>query len=167
METCSALLALFVDNSTVTGEFPAQRPVSRALMFSLICACIKDWVDNREAGDLRHHCARYDVTEIVRDGDGGYSQNAGLLVALVIIFISKIVDCTLCIIHTPSGFVSIMHSIITSYIWPNIIHIIIRQHLITIVYAAQKNSIVLLLYAILTVADDHFITCIQYVYSGM
>ena len=32
-----------------------------ALMFSLICAWINDWVNNREAGDLRRHCAHYDV----------------------------------------------------------------------------------------------------------
>ena len=31
------------------------------LMFSLICAWINDWVNNREAGDLRHHRAHYDV----------------------------------------------------------------------------------------------------------
>ena len=34
----------------------------RALMFSLICAWINGWVDNREAGDLRRHRAHYDVT---------------------------------------------------------------------------------------------------------
>ena len=33
----------------------------RALMFYLICAWIKCWVNNREAGDLRHHRAHYDV----------------------------------------------------------------------------------------------------------
>ena len=32
-----------------------------ALMFSLICACINGWVNNREAGDLRRHRAHYDV----------------------------------------------------------------------------------------------------------
>ena len=32
-----------------------------ALMFSLICAWINVWVNNREAGDLRHHRAHYDV----------------------------------------------------------------------------------------------------------
>ena len=30
-----------------------------ALMFSLICAGINDWVNNREAGDLRRYCAHY------------------------------------------------------------------------------------------------------------
>ena len=33
-----------------------------ALMFSLICPWINGWVNNREAGDLRHHCAHYDVS---------------------------------------------------------------------------------------------------------
>ena len=32
-----------------------------ALMFSLICVWINDWVNNREAGDLRRYCANYDV----------------------------------------------------------------------------------------------------------
>ena len=33
-----------------------------ALMFSLICAWINGWVNNREAGDLRRHRPHYDVT---------------------------------------------------------------------------------------------------------
>ena len=33
----------------------------RALMFSLICVWINGWVNNRKAGDLRRHCAHYDV----------------------------------------------------------------------------------------------------------
>ena len=32
-----------------------------ALMFSLICVWINDWVNNREAGDLRRYRAHYDV----------------------------------------------------------------------------------------------------------
>ena len=36
----------------------------RALVLSLICAWINCWVNNLEAGDLRHHCAHYDVTVI-------------------------------------------------------------------------------------------------------
>ena len=32
------------------------------LMLFLISAWINGWVNNREAGDLRHHCAHYDVT---------------------------------------------------------------------------------------------------------
>ena len=33
-----------------------------ALMLALICARIDGWVNNREAGDLKRHCAHYDVT---------------------------------------------------------------------------------------------------------
>ena len=33
-----------------------------ALMFSLICAWMNGWVNNRETGDLRRHHAHYDVT---------------------------------------------------------------------------------------------------------
>ena len=33
-----------------------------ALLFSFICAWMKCWVNNREAGDLRRHRAHYDVT---------------------------------------------------------------------------------------------------------
>ena len=32
----------------------------RALMFSLICTWTNGWVNNRDAGDLRRHCAHYD-----------------------------------------------------------------------------------------------------------
>ena len=51
------------------GEFqrsPVNSPHKgqwrEALMFSLICAWTKCWVNNREAGDLRRHHAQYDVT---------------------------------------------------------------------------------------------------------
>ena len=37
----------------------------RALMFSLIRACTDGWVNDRGAGDLRHHRAHYDVTLMV------------------------------------------------------------------------------------------------------
>ena len=33
-----------------------------ALMFSLICAWINGWVNNRDAGDLRRYSVHYDVT---------------------------------------------------------------------------------------------------------
>ena len=42
-----------------------------ALMFSLICAWLNGWVNNREAGDLRRHRAHYDVilTHVYRSGE--------------------------------------------------------------------------------------------------
>ena len=57
METFSALLALCVGNSPVTGEGQWRG----SLMFSLICAWINGRVNNREVGDLRRHCTHRDV----------------------------------------------------------------------------------------------------------
>ena len=62
MEPFSALLALGAGNSSVTGQFPSQRPVARALMYSLIYAWTNDRVNNRYTGDQRRHRAHYDVT---------------------------------------------------------------------------------------------------------
>ena len=62
METFSALLAICVGTSPVPGEFPTQGQWRGALIFYLICVWINDWVNNREAGDLRSYCAHYDVT---------------------------------------------------------------------------------------------------------
>ena len=42
-------------NSPHKGQWRA------ALMFSLICVWINDWVNNREAGDVRRYLAHYDV----------------------------------------------------------------------------------------------------------
>ena len=61
METFSALLAICAGNSPVSGEFPAQRPVTWSFDFFLICVWINGWVNNREAGDLRRYGAHYDV----------------------------------------------------------------------------------------------------------
>ena len=61
METFSALLALCAGNWPVPVNSPHKGQWRGALMFSLICARIKDWVNNREAGDLRRHHGHYDV----------------------------------------------------------------------------------------------------------
>ena len=60
MDMFSALLALYVGNSPVTVNSPHKGQWRGALRFSLICACTNDRVNNRKAGDLRHHCAHYD-----------------------------------------------------------------------------------------------------------
>ena len=39
----------------------------RALMFSLTCVWINDWVNNREAHYLRGHCTHYDITAMETD----------------------------------------------------------------------------------------------------
>ena len=62
METFSALLAICAGNSPVTGEFPAQMPVTRSFGVFLDLRLNNDWVNNREAGDLRRYRTHYDVT---------------------------------------------------------------------------------------------------------
>ena len=65
METFSALLVLFAGNSRITtGKFHWQRPVMRSFDVFFFCAWINDWVNSREAGDLRRRCAHYDGTVI-------------------------------------------------------------------------------------------------------
>ena len=57
----SALLALYEGNSPVLVNSLHNGQWRGALMFSLICVWINDWVNNREAGDLRRHRGHYDV----------------------------------------------------------------------------------------------------------
>ena len=61
METFSALLDLCAGNSSVPGEFPAQRPVTRSFDVFFDLRLKNAWVNNREAGDLRRHLVHYDV----------------------------------------------------------------------------------------------------------
>ena len=62
METFSASLALCAGNSPVIGEFSSQRPVTRS--FDVF---FDGWVNNREAGDFRRHCAHYYVIVMNQD----------------------------------------------------------------------------------------------------
>ena len=61
METFSALLALCAGNSPVPVNSPHKGQWRGSLMFSSIYAWINDWVNNREAGDLRRQRGHYDV----------------------------------------------------------------------------------------------------------
>ena len=61
MEPFSALLVLCAGNSPIPVNSPHKSQWRGALMFSLICAWINNWVNNREAGDLRRHRGHYDV----------------------------------------------------------------------------------------------------------
>ena len=70
MEAFFALLPICAGNPPVPGEFPAQRPVTRALMFSWICVSINGWENNREAGDSRRYRAHYDVIVNVMADNG-------------------------------------------------------------------------------------------------
>ena len=64
METFTALLAICAGKSPVPVSSLHKGQWRGALMFSLICARINGWVNDREAGDLRCHRALYDVIMI-------------------------------------------------------------------------------------------------------
>ena len=66
METFNALLALCAGNSPVTGEFPAQRPMTRSFGVFFDLRLHKRLSKNDEAGDLRRHHAHYDVTVMIK-----------------------------------------------------------------------------------------------------
>ena len=61
MEAFSALLALGVGNSPVTGEFPSQRPVMRSFDVFFDLRLNKRLSKNRGAGDLKRSRAHYDA----------------------------------------------------------------------------------------------------------
>ena len=62
METFSALLAICAGNSPVSGEFPAQKPVTRSFD---VFFDVRVWVNTREAGHLRRYRIHYDVIVMV------------------------------------------------------------------------------------------------------
>ena len=64
METFSALLAICAGNSPVTGEFPAQRPVTWSfdVFFDLH---LNKRLSKQSSGDLRCHCVHHDVTVMI------------------------------------------------------------------------------------------------------
>ena len=61
MDTFSALMAISAGNSPVSGEFPAQRPVTWSFDVFFDLHWINRWVNNGGAGDLRRYRAQYDV----------------------------------------------------------------------------------------------------------
>ena len=61
METFPALLALCVGNSPVTGEFPAQRPVTRSFDVFFDLRLNKPLGKQSWGWWLRRHRAHYDV----------------------------------------------------------------------------------------------------------
>ena len=61
MKTFSASLALCGGIHRSSVNSPHKGQWRGALMFSLICAWMNGWVNNRETGDLRRHRAHYDV----------------------------------------------------------------------------------------------------------
>ena len=61
METFSVLLVICAENSSVTGEFPAQKPVTRSFDVFFDLWLNKQLRKQSCAGDLRRHRAHYDV----------------------------------------------------------------------------------------------------------
>ena len=57
-------MAICAGNSPASGEFPTQRPVTQSFDVFIDLRLINGWVNNDEAGDLRRHCAHYDVIVI-------------------------------------------------------------------------------------------------------
>ena len=55
IDAFSALLALCVGNSPVTGEFPSQKASNADLCVSLMLVCITILTNSRMTGDLRLH----------------------------------------------------------------------------------------------------------------
>ena len=53
------------ENSPVPVNSPHKGQWRGALMSSLICARINDWVNNRQAGDWRCHCGHYNVNVMI------------------------------------------------------------------------------------------------------
>ena len=80
METFPTLLAFCAGNSPVTGEFPAQRPVTRSFDVFFGLCLNKRLINTRETGDLRRHGSHYDVTvmKISMAKVSEYSSNPGL-----------------------------------------------------------------------------------------
>ena len=66
MEPFSALLALCMGNSPVPVNSPHKGQWRGALMFSLIYVWLNDWVNNRDAGDLKRQRGHYDVNIIIQ-----------------------------------------------------------------------------------------------------
>ena len=79
MKTFSALLVLSVGNSQFTGQFPTQRPVCGALMFSLISAWIKGCVNTCKADDYHDVTVMcllwYDITNGMTMASARYKSN--------------------------------------------------------------------------------------------
>ena len=88
METFSALLAICAGNSPVTGEFPAQKPVTRSFDVFFDLRLDKS-LSELSRGDLRRYHAHYDVTVMLRNSKE---------TAKVIFFSHNIIRTSICIL---------------------------------------------------------------------
>ena len=98
-----ALLALWAGNSPVPVNSPHKGQWRGALMFSLIYAWLNDWVNNREAGDLRRHRGHYDVNVMTKPC--GRWSNALLLVLTSVVMSVEEIPSN----HLPTNICSNQH----------------------------------------------------------
>ena len=75
MKTFSALLVLCVGIHRSPVNSPCRGQWRGILIFSLICAWINGWVNNREASDLRRHRSHYDVIVMIEPWRNCYSSS--------------------------------------------------------------------------------------------
>ena len=77
-------------------NFPHKGQWRGALMFSLICAWMYDWENNREAGDSRWHHAHNDVVVMISGPNAGVAQREYWEWRLTFSFRYNVVLTTLC-----------------------------------------------------------------------
>ena len=78
METLSALPVLCAGNSPVPVNSPHKGQWRGALMFSLTCDWINDWINNREADDLIRYRGHYDVIVMIKPYSSWYVYEVGI-----------------------------------------------------------------------------------------
>ena len=125
---------------TGPGEFPSQRPVTRSLMFTLICVWINGCVNNLEAGDLRRYCTHYGVTVMVNTNfDLGNAWVTAVLYSIITyIYVITAPDCISILIQYA------LHFIPTIIGWVNTIR-------------PEQNSCHI---------TDNILKCISYIYDN-
>ena len=90
METFFASLALCAWNSPVPLNSPYSGQWGGALVFSVVCVWINDWVNNREAGDLRRHRGHHNVNVmIIANVKWAKWSTVNVLVLLIATFMSS------------------------------------------------------------------------------
>ena len=79
-----------IHRSPVNSLHKCQWP--GALMLPLTCAWINSWVNNGKAGDLRRHCAHYDVIVMHAINVQGYFDNVGFYIIWIFFIFMFIID---------------------------------------------------------------------------
>ena len=98
METFSALLAICAGNSPVSGEFPAQRPVTRSFEVFFDLHLVKRLSKHSRGWWLRRYRAHHDVIVMVKDSVGYESVYSGyFFIEFCVLFCHLIADVTACI----------------------------------------------------------------------